>query len=109
MSRSTKADKARLLNAAHRLLERDTQLSEAAQSLAREFDLSRRQAYRYLEQAAQIGHPVPVEEASIPITLKLPPRTVRLLRAYAARSGLTLGEIVTRALGAFLSALRRHG
>jgi predicted DNA-binding transcriptional regulator YafY len=109
MSRSTKADKARLLNAAHRLLERNTELSEAAQSLSREFDLSRRQAYRYLEQASKLGHPVPVEEASIPITLKLPPRTVRGLRAYAARSGLTLGEIVTRALGAFLSALRRHG
>jgi len=41
--------------------------------------------------------------------LKLPPRTVRVLRSYAARSGLTLGEIVTRAVGAFLNALRRHG
>jgi len=109
MVRSTKADKARQLNAAHRLLERDTQLSEAAQTLSRKFGLSRRQAYRYLAQAAELGHPVPVEEASIPITLKLPPGTVRLLRSYAASSGLTLGEIVTRALGAFLSALRRHG
>jgi hypothetical protein len=52
---------------------------------------------------------VPVEEASIPIALKLPPRTVRVLRAYAASSGLTLGEIVTRALEAFMSALRRRG
>jgi predicted DNA-binding transcriptional regulator YafY len=109
MVRSTKTDKARQLNAAHRLLERDTELAEAAQSLSREFGLSRRQAYRYLEQAAELGHPVPVEEASIPITLKLPPSTVRVLRSYAARSGLTLGEIVTRALRAFLSALRRHG
>jgi predicted DNA-binding transcriptional regulator YafY len=109
MGRSTKADKARLLNAAHRLLERDTQLPEAAQSLSREFGISPRQAYRYLEHAATLGHPVPVEEASIPITLKLPPSTVRVLRTYANSSGLTLGEIVTRALGAFLSALRRHG
>jgi hypothetical protein len=109
MARSTKADKARLLNAAYGLLRRNPQLPEAAQSLAREFDLSRRQAYRYLAQASQLDHPVPVEEAAIPITLKLPPRTVRALRSYAARSGLTLGEIVTRALGAFLNALRRHG
>jgi hypothetical protein len=109
MARSTKADKARLLNAAHRLLECNTELSEAAQTLSREFDLSLRQAYRYLEQAAELGHPVPVEEASIPITLKLPPSTVRLLRSHAASTGLTLGEIVTRALGAFLSTLRRHG
>jgi len=109
MARSTKAHKARQLNAAHRLLECNTELSEAAQSLSREFGLSRRQAYRYLEQAADLDHPVPVEEASIPITLKLPPSTVRLLRSYASSSGLTLGEIVTRALRAFLSALRRHG
>ncbi|MGH7015398.1 MAG: hypothetical protein ACREEL_14835 [Stellaceae bacterium] len=98
-----------MLNAAHRLLEQNTELSEAAQTLSREFDLSLRQAYRYLEQAAELGHPVPVEEAAIPITLKLPPSTVRLLRSYAASSGLTIGEIVTRALGAFLSALRGHG
>ena len=109
MIRSTKADKARRLNAGHRLLGRNMGLSEAAQSLSREFGLSLRQAYRYLDQAAELSHPVPVEEASIPITLKLPPSTVRLLRSYASKSGLTLGEIVTRALRAFLSALRRHG
>ena len=86
MARSTKADKARQLNAAHRLLQRNTALPEAAQSLSREFGLSRRQAYRYLEQAAELGQPVPVEEASIPITLKVPPSTVRLLRSYAAEA-----------------------
>jgi hypothetical protein len=96
------------LNAAHQLLARGEQLSEAAQRLSRDFGLSRRQAYRYLEQAARLGRPVPVEEASIPITLKLPPSTVRHLRAYAAKTGLTLGEVVTRALRAFLSTLRGH-
>ena len=109
MVRSTKADKAHRLNAAHRLLGRNMELSEAVQSLTREFGLSRRQAYRYLDQAAELSHPVPVEEASIPITLKLPPSAVRLLRSYASKSGLTLGEIVTRALRTFLSTLRRHG
>ena len=109
MARSTKANKARLLNAAYGLLARNTELPVAAQSLSREFALSRRQAYRYLAQAANLAQPVPVEEASIPITLKLPPRTVRVLRSYAARSGLTFGEIVTRALEVFLNALRNHG
>jgi hypothetical protein len=109
MPRSTKADKARQLNLAHRLLKRNMALPEAAQHLARRLGLSLRQAYRYLEEAAELSRPVPVEEASIPVTLKLPPSTVRLLRSYASKSGLTLGEIVTRALRAFLSALRRHG
>jgi len=109
MARSTKADKARQLNAAYRLLAGNAELPRAAQSLSREFGLSRRQAYRYLEQAAQLDHRVEVVEATVPITLKLPPRTVQRLRGYARTSGLTLGEIVTRALAGFLSALRRHG
>lgn len=109
MTRSTKADKARKLNAARNLLERHTELSEAAQSLSRKFGLSRRQAYRYLEEAAQLPHPVEVVEATVPITLKLSPRIVRELRSYARRSGLTMGEIVSRALQAFFGALRRHG
>jgi len=109
MARSTKADKARQLNAAHQLLERDMELSEAAQNLSREFDLSLRQAYRYLEEAAQLGQPVEVTEATVPITLKLPPATVHLLRAYAKKNGLTLGAVVTRALDAALGAPKRHG
>src|SRR5712671_3869039 len=109
MARSTKADKARQLNAAHQLLERDMELSEAAQDLAREFNLSLRQAYRYLAEAADLDQPVEIAEATVPITLKLPPATVRLLRAYAKSKGLTIGTIVTRALGAFLGAPKRHG
>jgi len=109
MVRSTKADKALHLNAAFRLLERKTELSEAAHALSNEFDLSLRQAYRYLEEAGRLEHPVEMSEPTVPITLKLPPSTVRALRSYAKRSGLTLGVIVTRALEAFLQALKRHG
>ena len=74
-----------------------------------QFGLSLRQAYRYLEEAAELDAPVEVTEATVPVTLKLPPTTVRVLRAYARSSGLTIGVIVTRALDAFLGALRRHG
>jgi len=109
MPRSTKVDKAKQLNAAYRLLARNIELPEAAQRLSREFCLSRRQAYRYLEEAAQLSRPAEVVQPSVPITLKLPQRTIQQMRSYAKRSGLTVGEIVTRALAGFLSALRRHG
>jgi predicted DNA-binding transcriptional regulator YafY len=109
MTRSTDAQKAERLNAAHRLLARGTNLADAATALSREFGLSRRQAYRYLEEAVAIGHPVPVIEPSIPITLKIPGSVVRDLRIYSADSGLTLGEIVARAISTFLKATRRHG
>jgi hypothetical protein len=109
MARSNKADKARQLNAAYKMLVSDIPLSEAMQRLSREFDLSERQAYRYLEEATHLDRPVEVSEATVPITLKLPAGTARLLRAYARSSGLTIGAIVTHAVAAFLSTQRRHG
>ena len=78
-------------------------------ALSRKFDLSERQAYRYLEEATHLDRPVEVSEATVPMTLKLPAGTARLLRAYARSSGLTIGAIVTRALAAFLNTQRRHG
>ena len=108
MSRATKAHKARLLNAAFRLLGQRIETAEAARQLADEFALSLRQAYRYLEQAAALSAPVPVVEPMVAITFKLPVSIVRALRAYARRSGLTLGQIVTQALAAFLGAFRRR-
>lgn len=109
MARSTKTDKARQLNAAFAMLRRNTPLPEAMHRLAREFDLSERQAYRYLAEATHMKCPVEVSEVTVPITLKVPAGTARLLRAYARSSGLTIGAIVTRALAAFLSGQRRHG
>ena len=97
------------LNAARGLLQRQVALPEAVRRLSRQFDLSERQAYRYLEEASQLDRPVEVPEATVPITLKLPPRTVELLRKYARSSGLTIGAIVTGALNAFLRTLKRHG
>jgi hypothetical protein len=109
MTRSTKAEKAQQLNAARGLLQRQVALPEAVRRLSREFELSERQAYRYLEEASQLNRAVEVPETTVPVTLKLPPRTAELLRKYARRSGLTIGAIVTAALNAFLRTLKRHG
>jgi hypothetical protein len=109
MARSTKAEKARQLNAARGLLQRQVALPAAVRRLSGEFDLSERQAYRYLGEASQLDRAVEVPEATVPITLKLPPHTVELLRQYARSSGRTMGAIVTGALNAFLRTLKRHG
>jgi predicted DNA-binding transcriptional regulator YafY len=109
MSRSTNTQKSERLNAAHRLLTRGTGMAEAATALSRVFGISLRQAYRYLEEAQTIGHPVPIAEPSVPITFKVPGDVVRQLRAYSAASSLTLSEIVTRAIKSFLAAARGHG
>ncbi|MGH8550501.1 MAG: hypothetical protein ACRERU_18240 [Methylococcales bacterium] len=76
-------------------------------ALIGEFGLSRRQTSRYLQEAQRIQ--VPVSAATIPITIKVPEDVVVKLRGYAKASGLTIGEIVPRAVLSFLEKLRRHG
>ena len=78
-------------------------------ALSRDFGLSRRQAYRYLEEAQGVVPAPAIAETSVTITLRIPRNIVRELRAYSASSGLTLSEIVRRAISAFLSAARGHG
>ena len=92
MSRATKVDKAKQLNAAHRLLKRNVALPAAAKILSRKFNLSARQAYRYLEQAAQLEAPVEVAEVTVPITLELPPRSVPKLSPTSRRSAIVILE-----------------
>ena len=109
MPRSTKAEKAQQLNAARGLLQRQVALPEAVRRLSRDFDLSERQAYRYLGEASHLDGPVEVPEVTVAITLKVPQPTVERLRKYARGSGWTMGAIVSGALDRFLHPVRRHG
>jgi hypothetical protein len=109
MARSTQAQRAERVRAAQELLARGTSMVEAAVALSRDFGLSRRQAYRYLEEVQAVAPAPTVAEASVTITLRIPSNIVRELRAYSVSSGLSLSEIVRRAISAFLSAARGHG
>ena len=106
MARASDVQKAERLNLARTLLREHEHLPEAAEHLAQTCSLSRRQAYRYLEQAQQLKHPVPVGDAKISFTVKLSRSLVDKLRAYAASTGLTLSEIARRA---FSTVLHRGG
>jgi hypothetical protein len=108
MARSTQAQRAERVRAAQELLARGTRMAGAAVTLSRDFGLSRRQAYRYLEEAQAAAPASAVAESSVTITLKVPSSLVRELRAYCASSGLSLSETVRRAISAFLLA-RGHG
>jgi predicted DNA-binding transcriptional regulator YafY len=109
MSRSTEAQKAERLNAAHGLLAAGQSMAEAAVSLSRRFAMSRRQAYRYLEEAQTIGRPVVAAEPTAAVTFKLPPSLVDAVRARAAAEGVTISDLVSRALRAFLGEASGHG
>lgn len=103
MARASDAEKAERLNRARLLLQQYEHVPEAVAALARSCSISPRQAYRYLEQAQQLKGPVPIEDAKVAFTVKLSRSLVQRLRMYATSSGLTLSEIVSRALIAVLN------
>jgi predicted DNA-binding transcriptional regulator YafY len=102
MARASDTQKAERLNLARTLLREHEHLPEAAARLAQTCSISTRQAYRYLDQAQHLKHPVPVGDVKVSFTVKLSRRLVDSLRAYAASTGLTLSEIASRALSAVL-------
>jgi ParB-like chromosome segregation protein Spo0J len=103
MGRATAAEKAERLNHARRVLSRLEDLPDAVEQLVEDCDLSPRQAYRYLQHARRLKVPVPVTEAKVAFTVKLSRSLVERLRTYAASHGLTLSEIVSRAVEALVN------
>jgi predicted DNA-binding transcriptional regulator YafY len=104
MARASDAQKAERLNLARTLLQEH--LPDAADRLAHACAISTRQAYRYLKQAQRLKRPVPIVDAKVSFTVKLSRSLVDKLRSYAASTGLTLSEIVSRAV---LAVLHRGG
>ena len=103
MNKASKAVQAERVNTAVALIERGSSAAETAQRLVARFGISRRQAYRYVQQAQVSGQPVMIPERKMAFTVKLSGPLIQRLRAYAHSSGRSLSEIVTRALEAFLS------
>jgi hypothetical protein len=109
MSRASSVQKAERLNLARTVLREHGYLPDAVQQLTRSCSISRRQAYRYLEMAKQLKRPVPVGDAKVAFTVKLSQNLVDKIRNYAASTGLTLSEIVSRALRVLLYRYRGEG
>ncbi len=109
MPRSTDSQRAERLNAAHGLLARGLSVAQACVSLASQFAMSRRHAYRYVQEAQSLTVPVPLAESSVAVTFKLPPSLVQDIRARAVSDGTTISETVARALSAYLAGVRGHG
>jgi|SRR5215831_7361790 predicted DNA-binding transcriptional regulator YafY len=105
-SRASNIQKAERLNLARSLLARGTDLSQTANQLADSCSISKVQAYRYLRQAQQLKRPVAVGDLKVSFTVKLSRGLLDKVRTYAASTGLTLSEIVSRAL---LAVLHRGG
>ncbi len=109
MARASESQKVERLNRARDLLQHVDQLSDAVEQLAQDCSISPRQAYRYLEQAQQLKAPVPLGEAKLAFTVKLPHSLIQRVRAYATTKRLSISEVVSRALLALLPRGRGRG
>ena len=109
MPRASEIQKTERLNRARDLLLHVDQLSDAVEQLARDCSISPRQAYRYLEQAQRLKEPIPPGEGKLAFTVKLPHSLIHRVRTYASAKGLSISEVVSRALLALLPRGRGRG
>src|SRR5664279_1891607 len=99
------AEHAERVNAAAELLAADVPVAAAARGLAERFGVSTREARRYAKQAAGSGR-VPVPEARVVFTVKLPASLADRVRERARQTGVTISALVAQALTEFLGRRR---
>jgi hypothetical protein len=109
MNRASDIEKAERLNHARGLLQRFDHLPDAVDRMVRDCSVSPRQAYRYLQQAQRLKRDILVGDAKIAFTVKLSESLVERLRSYASTRGLSLSDIVSRALEALLPRRKKRG
>ena len=68
--------------------------------------VTREEVQTLVHNGAQLKRPVPVGDSKVSFTVKLSRGLLDRVRTYAASTGLTLSEIVSRAL---LAVLHRGG
>lgn len=106
--KSTKAELSHRINTAVSLVKKYDSVSEAANIMAEHYSISKRQAYRYIQKANEVGKQVEVPDPKIAFTVKLSQKLVLRLREHAKKSGIKLSEIVTQSLEDFLQNGRGH-
>jgi hypothetical protein len=100
--RSTQRAWAERINAAIKLLRHRLSRNEAAKALVADHGVSRRQAYRYVQEAKEMRQAVALPEEKVVFTVKLPKSLVLRVRRLAKSSGETISILVTQALERFL-------
>lgn len=100
--KSTQAERAERINAALSLVKKHSTVSQAADAMAEKYHISKRQAYRYINDAKKVGAKIPIPDQKIAFTVKLSQSLIQGLREYAKNSEKNLSEIVTQSLEVFL-------
>jgi hypothetical protein len=107
--RASALERSQRINMALDLLKKNNSPKEVVSSLVAEFDLSTRQAYRYLQQAHKTRKPLALPEPKTVFTVKLPLDVVQRVRQIARGRRQSISDLVTEALEDFLTKRRPHG
>ena len=109
MVRSSKVERVERINAARQLIQRDAPFSEAVGTLCRRFGISRRQAYRYIDEALQSTQELSAPEPKAVFTVKLPVSLIKQLRSFSRPPGQTLSDFVAEVLSRSLRRRKGRG
>ena len=91
------------------LFEKKISHKEVVSSLEVAFELSARQAYRYLQQAQKTTKPLAVPEAKAVFTVKLPRSLIQRIRQIARSRRQPISDLVGQALENWLTKSKAHG
>jgi hypothetical protein len=91
------------------LLKKKISPKEVVSFLEVEFDLSARQAYRYLQQAQKTTRPLALPEPKAVFTVKVPKSLIQRVRQIARRRRQPISDLVTQALEDWLTKSKAHG
>jgi hypothetical protein len=109
VTKSSESEKTRRVNATVNLLKEETSPLKVLNRLVAVYGISRRQAYRYLQQAQTTGQPVPVPEVKVVFTVKLSRSVAQQVRRQARREGGSISQWVEGALRRSLNPRPSHG
>lgn len=109
MGKSSNLERAKRINSARAFIKRHDTAAKAVSMMIAQYGISKRQAYRYIQEAKMIRKDVPIPDTKIAFTVKLSQNLIQALRQHAKDTGKTLSEIVTRSLEAFLQNGQRRG
>lgn len=109
MRRTSKPQRAERINTAVLLMKEETSTAKVATTLADRYGISKRQAYRYVQEAEAIGEEIPIPDMKLAFTVKLSRNLIQALRRHAKGTGKSLSDIVAQALEAFLQNGRGRG
>jgi predicted DNA-binding transcriptional regulator YafY len=96
------------VNMAMELLRKKATSGEVVSSLIARFNVSSRQAHRYLQRAQKAAQPLSFPESKEVFTVRLSPGLIREIRSTARRRNQRISDLATEALRTFIQE-KTHG